>query len=50
MGKVYEQLNDALMEFIGRQHVFFVGAARLACEGRRHDGGREDDRHDRQAG
>ncbi len=27
MGKVYEQLDDALMRFIGRQHVFFVGTA-----------------------
>jgi hypothetical protein len=27
MGKVYEQLNDALVDFIGRQHVFFVGTA-----------------------
>ena len=27
MGKVYEQLDDALAGFIGRQHVFFVGTA-----------------------
>ena len=27
MGKVYEQLDDALVRFIGRQHVFFVGTA-----------------------
>ena len=25
MGKVYEQLDDDPGEFIGRQHVFFVG-------------------------
>src|SRR5262249_6485046 len=27
MGKVYEQLDEALMHFIDRQHVFFVGTA-----------------------
>jgi hypothetical protein len=27
MGKVYDQLNEALTDFIGRQHVFFVGTA-----------------------
>ena len=27
MGKVYEQLDDRLVAFIGRQHVFFVGTA-----------------------
>jgi hypothetical protein len=27
MGKVYERLDDKLIEFIGRQHVFFVGTA-----------------------
>ena len=27
MGKVYEQLDEALMGFIDRQHVFFVGTA-----------------------
>jgi hypothetical protein len=27
MGKVYEQLDDALTGFLGRQHVFFVGTA-----------------------
>lgn len=27
MGKVYEQLDEALVGFIGRQHVFFVGTA-----------------------
>src|SRR5918998_2238851 len=33
MGKVYEQLDDALAGFIGRQHVFFVGTAPDAPEG-----------------
>jgi hypothetical protein len=27
MGKVYERLDDTLVGFIGRQHVFFVGTA-----------------------
>src|SRR3954463_8554191 len=27
MGKVHEQLDDSLVDFIGRQHVFFVGTA-----------------------
>ncbi len=27
MGKVYDQLNEAMADFIGRQHVFFVGTA-----------------------
>ncbi len=27
MGKVYERMDDKLAEFIGRQHVFFVGTA-----------------------
>ena len=27
MGKVYEQLDEALTGFIGRQHLFFVGTA-----------------------
>jgi hypothetical protein len=27
MGKVYEELNDALIGFIQRQHIFFVGTA-----------------------
>src|SRR3954447_16104102 len=27
MGKVYDRLDDALVGFIGRQHVFFVGTA-----------------------
>ncbi len=27
MGKVYGQLDDSLVDFIGRQHVFFVGTA-----------------------
>jgi hypothetical protein len=33
MGKVYEQLDDTLVRFIGRQHVFFVGTAPDATEG-----------------
>ena len=33
MGKVYEQLDDALVRFIGRQHVFFVGTAPDSPEG-----------------
>ena len=33
MGKVYEQLDDALAGFIGRQHVFFVGTAPDSPEG-----------------
>jgi hypothetical protein len=27
MGKVYQQLDEAIVGFIGRQHVFFVGTA-----------------------
>ena len=27
MGKVYEELDEGLVDFIGRQHVFFVGTA-----------------------
>jgi hypothetical protein len=27
MGKVYEELNDALIDFIQKQHMFFVGTA-----------------------
>jgi hypothetical protein len=34
MGKVYEQLNDKLIRFIGNQHVFFVGTAPDAVDGR----------------
>jgi hypothetical protein len=33
MGKCYEQLDERLIDFIGRQHVFFVGTAPTACEG-----------------
>jgi hypothetical protein len=33
MGKVYEALDEALMGFIGRQHVFFVGTAPDSPEG-----------------
>ena len=33
MGKVYETLDEALMGFIGRQHVFFVGTAPDSPEG-----------------
>jgi hypothetical protein len=34
MGKVYEQLDEALVGFIGRQHVFFVGTAPDSPDGR----------------
>ena len=27
MGKVYDRIDESLAEFIGRQHVFFVGTA-----------------------
>jgi hypothetical protein len=27
MRKIYDQLDDRLVDFIGRQHVFFVGTA-----------------------
>ena len=33
MGKVYEQLDESLMGFIGRQHVFFVGTAPTEPDG-----------------
>jgi hypothetical protein len=33
MGKVYEQLDDSLVGFIGRQHLFFVGTAPDAPDG-----------------
>jgi hypothetical protein len=33
MGKVYEQLDDALTGFLGRQHVFFVGTAPDGSDG-----------------
>ena len=33
MGKVYERLDDKLVEFIGRQHVFFVGTAPTEPDG-----------------
>ena len=33
MGKQYEQLDDRLVDFIGRQHVFFVGTAPSSLEG-----------------
>ena len=33
MGKVHEQLNDSLVHFSGRQHVFFVGTAPTSLEG-----------------
>ena len=33
MGKVYEQLDDSLIGFIERQHVFFVGTAPTSPEG-----------------
>jgi Pyridoxamine 5'-phosphate oxidase len=33
MGKVYEHLDDSLIGFIGRQHLFFVGTAPDSPEG-----------------
>lgn len=33
MGKVQEQLDQALVDFIGRQHVFFVGTAPNSPDG-----------------
>ena len=33
MGKTYEGIDERLREFIGRQHVFFVGTAPLAADG-----------------
>jgi Pyridoxamine 5'-phosphate oxidase len=33
MGKVYDQLNDSLVDFIRRQHVFFVGTAPTSPDG-----------------
>lgn len=34
MGKIYEQLDDSLVKFIQRQHLFFVGTAPTSLEGR----------------
>lgn len=34
MGKVYEEIDGKLAEFIGRQHLFFVGTAPTALDGR----------------
>ncbi|SIN71573.1 Pyridoxamine 5'-phosphate oxidase [Singulisphaera sp. GP187] len=33
MGKVYEQLDDSLIQFIQRQHLFFVGTAPTSLDG-----------------
>ena len=33
MGKVYDQLDQKLIEFMGEQHVFFIGTAPDAPEG-----------------
>ena len=33
MGRSYEQIDDHLIEWIGRQHVFFVATAPLATDG-----------------
>ena len=33
MGKVYDRIDDKLTDFIGRQHVFFVGTAPDAPDG-----------------
>ena len=34
MGKVYEQLDDRLADFIGQQHLFFVATAPQSDDGR----------------
>jgi Pyridoxamine 5'-phosphate oxidase len=34
MSKLYERLDDFLADFIGRQHVFFVGTSPNSSEGR----------------
>jgi hypothetical protein len=34
VAKVFEQLDDRLVEWIGRQHLFFVGTAPAGAEGR----------------
>jgi hypothetical protein len=33
MGKLHDRLDDSLMEFIGRQHMFFVGTAPASTDG-----------------
>ena len=33
MGKIHEQPDDKLIEFIGRQHIFFVGTAPDSTDG-----------------
>ncbi len=33
MGKTYEALDDAVVDFIRRQHVFFVASAPLSADG-----------------
>ena len=33
MGKLYEQLDERLLDFIKRQHVFFVGTAPSSTDG-----------------
>jgi hypothetical protein len=33
MGKVYQEIDEGLRDFIGRQHLFFVGTAPDAAEG-----------------
>ncbi len=33
MGKVYDGIDDRLADFLGRQHVFFVGTAPSDPEG-----------------
>src|ERR1700733_16041966 len=33
MGKVYERLDEKLVEFIEKQHMFFVGTAPTSPEG-----------------
>ena len=34
MGRSHEQIDDGLVEWIGRQHLFFVATAPLAADGR----------------
>jgi hypothetical protein len=33
MGKLYDQIDDSLADFIAHQHVFFVGTAPTASAG-----------------
>ena len=33
MGKIYESIDEKLVEWIGRQHLFFVGTAPTDADG-----------------